>query len=247
MTKMDHNAQTGRVFTLPDANAQATYLADWILEQALAKKDGFLSIALSGGSTPQKLYELLGSPAYARKMPWSRIHLFFGDERMVPPTHEASNHHMVNKALLSHIDIPFRNVHPMPTFSDADDAAKIYQRELEIFYGNNQLDAAKPLFDIVFLGLGNDGHTASLFPKTPVLQEKTKWVSWCDPTTVPYRRLTLTYPTLASSRHVVFVVSGEGKKDILKAVRSGENDYPAAAISTTGELSWVIDKAASSE
>ncbi|MBI0151362.1 6-phosphogluconolactonase, partial [Bifidobacterium sp. M0353] len=102
------------VLVLPDANAQANYLADIILHQIEEKKDAVFRIALSGGSTPKKLYELLGGETYSHRLPWERLHLFFGDERMVPYTDEASNFRMVTEALLNHVNIPFRNVHPMP-------------------------------------------------------------------------------------------------------------------------------------
>ncbi|EUK18050.1 6-phosphogluconolactonase [Commensalibacter papalotli (ex Servin-Garciduenas et al. 2014)] len=242
-----HTAQTGYVLVLSDATAQADYLASSILHHAEEKQDGPLCIALSGGSTPKRLYELLGSSEYADRMPWHKIHLFFGDERMVPHTDADSNFHMVKEALLKHIDIPFRNVHPMPVLEDPVKAAEIYQAELQEIYGFETLQKGKPLFDIVLLGLGADGHTASLFPGTPVLQEQEKWVSWSQPSDAPHQRLTLTYPAIASSRFVMFVVSGDSKTQIIREVRDENKPYPSAAITTEGELHWILDRAAGGE
>lgn len=246
-TDKGHDAKTGYVLVLPDASAQAYYLADIILHQINEKKDAPFRIALSGGSTPKKLYELLGSPEYAHRIPWERLHLFFGDERMVPHTDEASNFHMVQKALLQYVNIPFRNVHPMPVLDDVEMAAQLYEETLQQEYNDKQLQKNRPLFDMVLLGLGTDGHTASLFPNTPVLQEKQKWVSWSKPQTAPHKRLTLTYPAIASSHFVVFVVSGESKTDIFRKVREENASYPSSHIVTEGEVHWVLDKAAGGE
>lgn len=242
-----HNAKTGYVLVLPDANAQANYLADIILHQIEEKKDAVFRIALSGGSTPKKLYELLGGETYSHRLPWERLHLFFGDERMVPYTDEASNFRMVTEALLNHVNIPFRNVHPMPILEDVEKAARLYEENLQHEYGSRVLKNGEPLFDIVLLGLGTDGHTASLFPDTAVLEEKQKWVSWCQPKDVPHRRMTLTYPAIASSRLVIFVVSGENKVKIFREVREENAIYPSSKIETEGEVHWILDKAAGGE
>lgn len=242
-----HNAKTGYVLVLPDANAQANYLADIILHQIEEKKDAVFRIALSGGSTPKKLYELLGGETYSHRLPWERLHLFFGDERMVPYTDEASNFRMVTEALLNHVNIPFRNVHPMPILEDVEKAARLYEENLQHEYGSRVLKNGEPLFDIVLLGLGTDGHTASLFPDTAVLEEKQKWVSWCQPKDAPYRRMTLTYPAIASSRLIIFVVSGENKVKIFREVREENAIYPSSKIETEGEVHWILDKAAGGE
>lgn len=246
-TGKGHNARTGYVLVLPDANAQAHYLADVLLHQIEKKKDAPFRIALSGGSTPKRLYELLGSSDYAHRILWKRLHLFFGDERMVPYTDMDSNVHMVTDALLRHVDIPFRNVHPMPVLDDVGKAARLYEEVLKREYGSDHLQKGNPLFDMVLLGLGTDGHTASLFPDTPVLQENQKWVSWCQPHDAPHKRMTLTYPALASSHVVVFVVSGESKVDIFRKVREENACYPASRIATEGEIHWILDKAAGGE
>lgn len=242
-----HTAKTGYVLVLSDMNAQAHYLADMILHQIEAKPDAPFRIALSGGSTPKKLYELLADAQYADRIPWERVHLFFGDERMVPYADDASNLKMVTHALLNHVDIPFRNVHPMPVLEDAEKAAALYEKQLQEIYGSAELQAGKPLFDIVLLGLGEDGHTASLFPETPVLKETQKWVSCCQPLTAPHQRMTLTYPALASSSLVFFVVSGENKAEMVRKVREADAIYPSSNIRTEGELHWILDQAAGGE
>ncbi len=240
---MSADATTGRVETLPDAEAVARWTADFLLEQALAK-DGAFVVALSGGSTPKRLYEILAGTGYADRFPWDRAQLFFGDERFVPPQDESSNYNMSNLALLSHVPIPPANVHRMPTDGDPADAARRYQSELQAIYGADTLQPGRPLFDVVLLGLGENGHTASLFPDTEVLAEIGAWVGTCVPHDAPHTRLTLTYPAIASSRHVLFLVAGSGKAEVVARVRGGDATQPATHIATEGGLIWVLDEAA---
>ena len=240
---MSADATNGRVETLPDAEAVARWTADFLLEQALAK-DGAFVVALSGGSTPKRLYEILAGTGYADRFPWDRAQLFFGDERFVPPQDESSNYNMSNLALLSHVPIPPANVHRMPTDGDPADAALRYQSELRAVYGADTLQPGRPLFDVVLLGLGENGHTASLFPDTEVLAETGAWVGTCVPHDAPHTRLTLTYPAIASSRHVLFLVAGSGKAEVVARVRGGDATQPATHIATEGELIWVLDEAA---
>ncbi|NVN11496.1 MULTISPECIES: 6-phosphogluconolactonase [Nguyenibacter] len=239
-----HDVKTGEMVVLADGEAIARYVAEWLTQQALAKQDGPFVIALSGGSTPKRLYEILASPDYATRFPWARTHLFFGDERFVPPADPASNFTMTQKALLSHIAIPAENVHPMPTDGDPAAAAARYQAELQALYGAETLQPGRPLFDVVLLGLGDNGHTASLFPRQPVLQERKLWVSTCVPDDAPHTRLTLTYPAIHSSRHVLFMLAGAGKAEAFAKVRAGEPGEPASHITTEGELIWLLDKPA---
>jgi 6-phosphogluconolactonase len=140
---------------LADPRALALRVADWLLYLAEAK-EGTFAISLSGGSTPKRLYQLLAEPRYRNAFPWSRIHLFWGDERFVPHDDIQSNYRMVREALLSRVPIPFANVHPVPTENlTPDAAAKAYQNELEIFYGADKLLSDRPLFDVTLLGLGD--------------------------------------------------------------------------------------------
>ncbi|MGI4744514.1 MAG: 6-phosphogluconolactonase [Janthinobacterium lividum] len=240
---MSQDAGSGRVEILPDAEAVATAAADFLTEQALAKQGPFV-IALSGGSTPKRLYEILASSAYASRFPWDRVQLFFGDERFVPPEDPSSNYHMTNLALLSKVLVPSANVHRMPTDGEPADAAARYERELTTQYGAETLETGRPLFDVVLLGLGENGHTASLFPRTEILHETQAWVATCVPDDAPHTRLSLTYPAIASSRFVLFLVAGAGKADVVKAVRGGDTTLPSTHITTDGELIWMLDEAA---
>jgi 6-phosphogluconolactonase len=233
----------GEEWVLADAEAVAQRVAEWLCEKALAKSGPFI-IALSGGSTPKRLYEILASSKYATRFPWSRTELFFGDERFVPSDDDDSNYHMVNQALLSHVDVPPERVHRMATEGDPGEAARAYERELRSLYGAEQLLPGRPLFDVVLLGLGENGHTASLFPDTEVLEERVAWVSTCVPHDAPHRRMTLTYPAIASSAYVLFLVAGAAKKDVVAKVRACDPALPSSHITTEGELIWVLDEKA---
>ena len=157
---------------------------------------------------------------------------------------EASNYNMVNRALLSRVDVPPEHVHRMPTEGDPAEAAASYERDLRAAYGADRLTPGHPLFDVVLLGLGENGHTASLFPGTPVLEERDAWVGSCTPHDAPHQRLTLTYPAIASSATVLFLVAGTGKREVLAKVRAGDPAQPASHVSTEGELIWGLDEAA---
>ena len=234
------NVAEGDEWVLRDAEAVAQRAAQWLTEKALAKSGPFI-VALSGGSTPKRLYEIL---ATSDRFPWSRTELCFGDERLVPPDDEDSNYAMVNRALLSHVDIPPERVHRMPTEGDPAEAAHAYQRDLQALYGSDRLLPGRPLFDVVLLGLGENGHTASLFPGTAVLEERLAWVSTCTPHDAPHRRMTLTYPAIASSATVLFLVAGASKRDALAKVRARDPAQPASHITTEGELIWALDEQA---
>jgi 6-phosphogluconolactonase len=225
----------------PEALAQR--VADWVFEAAVAK-DGFFSVVLSGGTTPQRLYETLAGPTYLDRFPWSRTHWFWGDERFVPADDPRSNYHMAYEALLSRAPIPAANIHRIQTEGiSPEDAAAAYEHELKSFYGREQLDPARPLFDINLLGLGLNGHTASLFPGTKVLHERQRWVA-AVVGVAPETRITLTYPALESSRHVAFLVSGEEKRAIFGQLRRGDVTLPASHICPVGSLYLFADVAA---
>ncbi len=233
----------GQEWVLPDSEAVARRVAGWLTDKALAK-DGRFVIALSGGSTPRRLYEILASSQYATRFPWSRTELFFGDERFVPADDTDSNYNMVNKALLSHVEVPPEQVHRMATEGDPAEAARAYERDLRTSYGAQRLLPGRPLFDVVLLGLGENGHTASLFPGTAVLEERNAWVGTCVPHDAPHRRMTLTYPAIASSASVLFLVAGAGKQEVLAKVRARDPAQPSSHITTEGELIWVLDEKA---
>ncbi len=240
---MSSDATTGRVEVLEDAEAVAQYAADFLLDRALAS-DGPFIVALSGGSTPKRLYEILAGGSHAERFPWNRVQLFFGDERFVPPGDESSNYRLANLAMLSHVPVPPGSVHRMPTDGDPADAARRYQRELQVEYGSETLQPGRPLFDVVLLGLGENGHTASLFPGTDVLAERDAWVASCVPHDAPHTRLTLTYPAINSSRVVLFLVAGAGKAEVVAKVRGGDATLPSTHVTTEGELIWALDQAA---
>jgi 6-phosphogluconolactonase len=233
----------GRLTVLPDGEALAERAADWILERVLMGA-GPVSICLSGGSTPRRLYQTLARAPYRDRMPWQRIHWFWGDERFVPSNDARSNYRMVRDALLDRIEAPAGSVHPMPTDGVTLDAAVVaYEQELKKFYGAEELSPERPLFDVTLLGLGEDGHTASLLPGTPVLRERSGWVA-AVVGVAPEARITLTYPALESSRDVAFLVSGAAKRDILARIQEGSADVPAAHIKPVGRLHWFVDRAA---
>jgi 6-phosphogluconolactonase len=177
-------------------------------------------------------------------MPWQRIHWFWGDERFVPSKDARSNYRMVRDALLDRVGAPVGSVHPIPTDGVTLDAAVVaYERELKQSYGAQQLSPDRPLFDVTLLGLGEDGHTASLMPGTAALEERSGWVAAVVGAT-PEARITLTYPALESSRDVAFLVSGTAKRDMLARIRRGSADVPAARIRPVGRLHWFVDRAA---
>ena len=224
--------------TLPDPPALARRVAEWLLERTRAKAGRF-ALCLSGGSTPRLLYETLAAPPFRDAFPWNRTHLFWGDERFVPPDDPDSNFRMVRDSLLSRIYIPTANVHPIATEGmTPDDAARRYEFVLRGFH---RPDPEAPLFDVTLLGLGADGHTASLFPGAPALAERARWVL---PASGVLPRITLTYPALESSRHVAFLVDGAAKRDILARVRAGDTSLPAARLKPEGDLRWFTDRAA---
>ena len=228
---------------LADPDALARRVADWLLAAAM-EKAGIFSIALSGGETPRRLYEHLAGSSYRDQFPWARTHWFWGDERFVPRDDAQSNYRMVREALLSRAPIPIANIHPIPTESvSPESAASSYERELKSFYGGEHLDPARPLFDVTLLGLGPDGHTASLFPGTAVLAERDRWVA-AVVGTKSEARITLTYPALESSRRAAFLVAGKEKRAIFDQLRRGNADLPAARLRPTGSLYLFGDLAA---
>jgi 6-phosphogluconolactonase len=228
---------TVAVHLMPEALGRAT--AAWLRERAAAAGPRF-AVCLAGGSTPRRVYELLAT-AERERFPWDRAHWFFGDERFVPHDHPDSNYRMARAALLDAAPVPAGNVHPMPTTGEPAQAAQRYANELQDFYGAATLDPRRPLFDVVLLGLGEDGHTASLFPGTAALQERRRWVvDVLNPKSEP--RITLTYPALESTRALAFLVSGASKRDILARVWRGE-DLPAARLQFP-KPEWFIDRAA---
>jgi 6-phosphogluconolactonase len=232
-----------KLIVLADGEAVARHTADWIVKSAV-EKNGRFAICLSGGSTPKRLYQMLAEPGYRDRMPWHNVHWFWGDERLVPRNDPLSNYRMTSEALLSHAPIPAENIHGILTEGiTVEKSAAAYEAELKTFYGADHLDPAKPLFDITLLGIGTDGHTASLFPGTAALDEHAKWVTSVVGAK-PEDRVTLTYPALDSSRHVAFLAAGADKEDILPEWMKGNTAFPSARVAPVGELLLITDKAA---
>ena len=227
----------------PDKDSLSERFADWLVAR-YEDSTGPFALNLSGGSTPKSIYALLATEVYRRKFDWERVHVFFGDERFVPPDHPDSNYRMVREALLSKVPIPAENVHAIPTQgADPAAAAAEYGRTLQSFYGKDTLDLQRPLFAVTLLGLGEDGHTASLFPGTEALDERAKWVTSVVGAK-PEPRITLTYPALAASRAIVFLVAGAGKREMLGRLLDGDRSIPAARVATPGDLTVFCDEAA---
>ncbi len=226
-----------------DLGALSRAAADFLCETAM-RKPGQVRIALSGGETPKPMYELLAQDPVRRRLPWERVHWIFGDERFVPPSSPDSNYGMAREAFLAHVPVPPGNVHPVPTEGiDLKEAAAQYEATLKALYGGTTLRIDRPLLDLTLLGLGPDGHTASLLPGQPVLKEMKRWVAPVAHGR-PQPRVSLTYPALDSSRVVAFLVAGEEKREILDKVLSGDTGVPAGRIRPLGEVIWFIDKAA---
>jgi len=232
----------GRIEVLPDPISLARHVAEWMTATALATPNPF-RVSLSGGSTPKTLYGLLASDEFRGRFPWQRVSWFWGDERFVSYDDPESNYRMTREAMLAKAPVPKENIHPVPTDGAPDDAALRYERILQTAYGATALDTARPMFDVTLLGLGPDGHTASLLPDDAVLEERKRWVAAVSHGR-PEVRITMTYPVIESSRHVAFLVAGKEKAAIFKAIRSGGSEVPAARVRPVGELIWFADRAA---
>jgi len=232
--------------TFENAEALAQGVAEWLCDLARASERAF-AVCLSGGSTPRHLYELLATPEIASRFPWSRVHWFWGDERFVPHDNHGSNYGMARDAFLSRVPVPDDNVHAIPTEGlSPEQAAAAYEATLKRFYGADSLAPGRPLFDVTLLGIGENGHTASLFPGQPALHETQRWaVAAIGAKSEP--RITLTYPALDSSRDAAFVVTGKGKRDVVARAQAGDRTIPAGLVRPVGCLHWFTDRAAAAE
>lgn len=227
-----------RIFETPEELARTA--AETFVEQARAaiEESRRFTVALAGGSTPEKAYEMLATE-HRDALDWNKVHAFFGDERTVPPDHEDSNYLMAQRTLLSHV--PVGSVHRMRGELDPPEAAALYEEELEAFFGG------PPRFDLVLLGIGEDGHTASLFPGTPALDVRDRWAVENPVEKMDTVRLTLTVPVINAAKRVVFLVAGEGKAETLQEILEGEadpHDYPAKLIRPSFGPVWMLDRAA---
>jgi len=229
---------------LEELSGQAARLFEG-LAKSRARPKKIFSVALSGGSTPKRLYEMLAGSR--RQIPWDRIHFFQVDERCVPPDHPESNYKMIRAALLDYASIPPLNFHRIVAEDpDRDAAARQYAQEMAQVL--SPVDAQWPQLDLIFLGMGSDGHTASLFPGSPALDERVLWVRPNFSQRLGSFRLTLTYPVLNAAAHVVFLVAGADKAETLRDVLKGPprlSPLPAQGVQPAGgRLRWFVDQAA---
>ena len=241
-----------RLFVVADQAALAKEAAQRcarIAEEAIARAGRF-TIALSGGSTPKLLYSLLAAEPYSTRLPWQQTHVFWGDERAVPPQDPESNFGMAKVSLLDRVPIPADRVHRMQAErDDLDLAAREYEAEITRSFGV-QPGAGPPAFDLILLGLGPDGHTASLFPHTEAIRESARWVVHNNVPKLNSDRVTLTAPILSRGATVLFLVAATDKASALQAVLEGPADtdrFPARLIQpASGRLVWLVDRAAAS-
>ena len=217
------------------------------LAQAAVAERGCFSIALSGGGTPSGVYELLAERPYRDEIPWQHTHVFWGDERLVPPDDDGSNYKQAAELLLRKVTIPAENIHRVQGEADRDTAVADYTEQLKILAIGNQ----PPIFDLILLGMGSDGHTASLFPGSPVAQRE--WVVGvtADYDGRPAERLTLTPTVINQARHIIFLVAGSSKTETLQKVLYGPQQpetLPAQRIQpVNGTLTWLTDREAAAE
>lgn len=236
---------------LPDSGTLAERASGILIETAASAiaARGRCTIALSGGSTPEAMYRLLAVPQRASQVNWSRTLLFVGDERVVPTGDPRSNFGLVQRTLLDGISVPSANLFPVPIHADAAESARAYEEILrQAFEG-----AAIPEFDLILLGLGDDGHTASLFPGMPTLHVTDRWLVATPPGVLPppVDRVTFTFPVINAARRVVFLVGGEKKADTVRDVLAGGysvDERPSVGVRPEhGELIWLLDRGASSK
>jgi 6-phosphogluconolactonase len=236
-----------RFLVLPTPEAVAEAAADRIVAAArnAIRRRGRFRIALSGGSTPLPVYALLAAPPRVGAVDWSRVEFFWGDERCVPPDHAKSNYGVARELLLDRLPgVRSGSIHRMPAeLPDREREAQRYQAEIAAEFGISPNAARPPSFDLVWLGMGRDGHTASLFPGSTALEERRRWVvaSWAPAPAV--WRLTLTLPIINAARAALFVVAGPDKAWPLAAIRSGSQEHPAAHVHARSTV-WLVDAAA---
>lgn len=234
-----------RVYANSEALTQAA--ADYFVSQAevaLTSRQRF-SVALSGGSTPQPLYTLLATDGFARRVDWARVHVFWGDERCVPADHPDSCYRMAREALLDYVPLPAQNIYRIRGEEEPAKAATEYEQILRRFFG----EASGARFDLVWLGMGDDGHTASLFPGTEVVDEQERWVKENYVQAAKQRwRITLTPPAINAASNIAFLVSGASKAERLRQVLMGEYQphlLPSQLVKPlNGHLVWLVDSAA---
>ncbi|HPC73796.1 MAG TPA: 6-phosphogluconolactonase [Syntrophales bacterium] len=212
---------------------------------------GRFTLALSGGATPRRLYEKLGGAECREKLKWDSIHLFWGDERCVPPDDPGSNYRMARETFIDRVPVPPRNIHRIRGEMKPPEAAALYEKDLKAFFFPDAGESPGiPRFDLILLGLGDDGHTASLFPGASALHEHERWVVACHVDKIKSWRVTLTPRLINAARHILFLVSGRRKARCLKEVLRSSyrpDELPAQAVRPEdGRVTWMVDTEAAS-
>ena len=231
-----------RVYGSPEELAEAAAREFAARAEEAIEERGRFAVVLAGGSTPETMYGILASD-YLGRIDWSKVYVFFGDERPVPPHHDASNHKMASEVRLDHV--PVGNVHRMRGELSPDEAAEAYEEELRAFFGTEDV----PRFDLILLGIGADGHTASLFPETSALEVHDRWVVANPVLGLGTTRITLTVPVMNAALAVYFLVAGEDKAETLREILESDADpraYPARLIQPPAEPVWMLDQSAAS-
>lgn len=267
ISRLARNRISPESVIVPDRAALARDAAQRFVvlaQKSIAARERF-AVALSGGLTPRDLYARLATPEFSVQVDWTRVHFFWGDERAVPPDHPDSNYRMAYEALLSRVNPPARNVHRILAEQKPADAARAYEETLREFFGrgSTRINADKEMnprasasirvrnFDLILLGLGANGHTASLFPHTQVLHETTRWVAAEYIEEIKMDRITLTAPAINAAENVLFLVAGADKAATVRAVLRGAyrpDDLPAQLIQpTSGHVVWLLDREAASQ
>jgi len=245
----------------PDPETLSHGAAEFVcgFAEKAVERTGLFTFVLAGGKTPRTLYERLARPPFATRMPWPSMHFFWGDERCVSPEHQESNFGMAFQALIAKVPVPPENIHRMPgDAATAEQGAEAYERLLREFFRSvsdpgrpppsNARDRDFPAFDLIMLGVGTDGHTASLFPQDPLLEERQRWVGpvHYPRGSPPVPRISLTLPVINHARCVLFLVSGTEKKDVIRSILNdpvtARRRYPAAMVRSRGRVVWLLEE-----
>ena len=244
---MDHSlvSSKGKVIIVEDSEALAKRGAALFLQHAVSavKQRGRFSVALSGGSTPRPMNRLLACEPFISEIPWNATHIFMVDERVVPMEDEASNFGTAKRDFLDTVPIPLENLHPMPVSHSPTIGAERYEEELRSFFLNRN-----PAFDLILLGIGTDGHTASMFPGDHKAHRSQRWVLPVKGGNPDVHRISLTFNAINHGQIVAFLISGSSKSSLLKTlIEDPQNDYPANLVyPESGELIWLVDRDAAS-
>jgi 6-phosphogluconolactonase len=246
---MSYMTTKPEITIFPDKNAFIAGAAEFMVaraEEAITAR-GRWTVALAGGGTPKPIYQRLADAGYAQRIDWQRVHVFFGDERCVPPEDNGSNYRMAREALLDFVPLPAENVHRLRGEDDPAVAALAYEQEIRRLFRTSAL----PAFDLICLGMGENGHTASLFPGTAALREGARWVVPQYVEVMQTWRVTMTAPLINAAHHVAFFVEGAGKAEMLQRVLHGPYDpdvLPAQLIQpASGNVHWLVDAAAAAQ